>query len=94
MGVAGSFAGYGVFVVAKRLGAPWIVAAFLAGLLSDWVTYAATSLILALGLHGDAALGTMFAEHSSRIHSDPSSSGHPGGIHGCRRVSLRPEPTA
>jgi cobalt/nickel transport system permease protein len=61
MGVAGAFTGYGVFVVAKRLGAPWMVAAFLAGLLSDWITYAATSLILALGLHGDAALGTMFA---------------------------------
>jgi cobalt/nickel transport system permease protein len=56
-----TFTGYGVFVVAKRLGAPWMVAAFLAGLLSDWITYAATSLILALGLHGDAALGTMFA---------------------------------
>lgn len=37
------------------------MAAFLGGLLSDWVTYGATSLILALGLHGDAALGTMFA---------------------------------
>jgi cobalt/nickel transport system permease protein len=61
MGVAGAFTGYGVFVVAKRLGAPWMVAAFLAGLLSDWITYAATSLILALGLHGDAAMGTMFA---------------------------------
>jgi cobalt/nickel transport system permease protein len=61
MGVAGAFTGYGVFVVAKRLGAPWMVAAFLAGLLSDWITYGATSLILALGLHGDAALGTMFA---------------------------------
>jgi cobalt/nickel transport system permease protein len=61
MGVAGSFVGYGIFVVAKRLGASWVVAAFLAGLLSDWATYSATSLILALGLHGDAALGKMFA---------------------------------
>jgi cobalt/nickel transport system permease protein len=60
MGVAGSFVGYGIFVVAKRLGAPWVVAAFLAGLLSDWATYSATSLILALGLHGDADLGRMF----------------------------------
>ncbi len=60
MGVAGSFVGYGIFIVAGRLGASWIVAAFLAGMLSDWATYAATALILALGLHGDAAFGTMF----------------------------------
>ena len=61
MGVAGSFVGYGIFIVARRFGASWVVAAFLAGLLSDWATYAATSLLLALGLHGDASLGTMFA---------------------------------
>ena len=88
MGVAGSFVGYGIFVVAKRLGAPWVVAAFLAGLLSDWATYSATSLILALGLHGDAALGKNVRRHSHSICSDPDSFGHPGGVHGCRRVSL------
>ncbi len=60
MGVAGSFVGYGVFILAKRLGASWTVAAFLAGLLSDWATYGATSLILALGLHGNAPFGSMF----------------------------------
>lgn len=60
MGVAGAFVGYGIFLVAGRLGASWIVAAFLAGMLADWATYAVTALILALGLHGDAAFGTMF----------------------------------
>jgi len=50
MGVVGSFTGYGAFLLARKLGAPWAVAAFFAGLLSDWATYAATSLILAAGL--------------------------------------------
>jgi cobalt/nickel transport system permease protein len=50
MGVVGSFAGYGVFAVLTRLGIPWGVAAFLAGALSDWATYATTSAELSLGL--------------------------------------------
>jgi cobalt/nickel transport system permease protein len=54
MGVGGAFAGYGVFLLAGRLGLPRTQAAFLAGLLSDWATYAVTSLILAAGLHGEA----------------------------------------
>ncbi len=61
MGVAGSFAGYGIFIVARRLGLSWVVAAFLAGLVSDWATYLMTSWVLALGLHGDATVGGMFA---------------------------------
>ncbi|HMK34478.1 MAG TPA: energy-coupling factor ABC transporter permease [Desulfomonilaceae bacterium] len=60
MGVIGAFAGYGVFVLARRLGAPWVVAAFLAGLLSDWAVYAATSFFLAAALHGDGSLTGMF----------------------------------
>ncbi len=36
------------------------VAAFLAGLLSDWATYAATSGTLTLGLHTGGSLWTMF----------------------------------
>jgi cobalt/nickel transport system permease protein len=60
MGVAGAFVGYGVFLLAKRMGAPAIVAAFLAGLLSDWATYAVTSLALGSALHADGSFGTMF----------------------------------
>ena len=60
MGVMGAFTGYGVFVLARRFGAPWVVAAFLAGLLSDWAVYAGTSFFLATALHGDGSLATMF----------------------------------
>ncbi len=60
MGVMGAFTGYGIFVLARRLGASWFVAAFLAGVLSDWVVYAGTSFFLATALHGDGSLGTMF----------------------------------
>jgi cobalt/nickel transport system permease protein len=60
MGVMGAFTGYGVFVLAKRLGAPWVVAAFMAGLLSDWVVYAGTSFSLATALHGDGSVASMF----------------------------------
>ncbi len=60
MGVAGAFVGYGVFLAVKRLGAPPILAAFLAGLLSDWATYAATSLALGAALHADGSFGFMF----------------------------------
>jgi cobalt/nickel transport system permease protein len=60
MGVMGAFTGYGVFVLARRFGAPWVVAAFMAGLLSDWVVYAGTSFFLATALHGDSSVGTMF----------------------------------
>lgn len=51
MGVAGSFAGYAAYRLAKRrLGvAP---AAFLAGFLADVATYATTSVELGLGIHG------------------------------------------
>jgi len=59
MGVAGAYVGYGVFWLARRFGAGWLVAAFLAGLLSDWATYAMTSLILASALHGETAFGRM-----------------------------------
>ncbi|MGA2402599.1 MAG: energy-coupling factor ABC transporter permease [Syntrophobacteraceae bacterium] len=60
MGVAGAFVGYGVFHLARRLGAGLVLAAFLAGLLSDWATYAVTSFELASALRGDSSLGTLF----------------------------------
>lgn len=52
MGVAGAFAGYGVFWLLRRAGAHLALAAFGAGLVSDWATYAVTSLELAAGLRG------------------------------------------
>lgn len=60
MGVAGAFAGYGIFWLAKRLGAPPVVAAFLAGVVSDWATYAVTSFELASALHGSGSINGMF----------------------------------
>lgn len=60
MGVAGAFVGYGAFHLARKLGAGWVFAAFLAGLLSDWATYATTSFELASALRGDGSLSTMF----------------------------------
>lgn len=60
MGVAGAFVGYGAFVACKRLGLPVMVAAFMAGVVSDWATYAMTSFTLASALHGDSSLWTLF----------------------------------
>jgi len=60
MGVVGSFAGYGVFVLARQLGVSWWAAAFLAGLISDWGTYTATSFILGAALYIDGTFWTMF----------------------------------
>ena len=61
MGVAGAFVGCGVFRVGRRLGLPVLAAAFLAGLLSDWATYAVTSFELASALHGHDPIWKMFA---------------------------------
>jgi cobalt/nickel transport system permease protein len=61
MGVAGAYVGYGTWLITRRLGLPWVAAAFLAGLLSDWATYAITSLELAAALHGDGPFTTMFS---------------------------------
>ncbi len=61
MGVVGSFVGYGAFVASRRLGAPLAIAAFLAGLLSDWATYAMTSASLAAALSFNTSFYTMFA---------------------------------
>ncbi len=60
MGVAGAFFGYGIFWLARRMGMPALAAAFLAGVVSDWTTYATTSFILASALHMDASLWLMF----------------------------------
>jgi cobalt/nickel transport system permease protein len=52
MGVVGSFTGYFVFRALRACGAGPVVAAFAAGLLADWATYAMTSIILAAGIRG------------------------------------------
>lgn len=61
MGIVGGFTGYGAYLLARRAGLPYLAAAFLAGLCSDWATYAATSMELAAALHGDDSFGAMFA---------------------------------
>jgi cobalt/nickel transport system permease protein len=60
MGVAGSFAGYGAFVLCRKLGLSVLVAAFLGGVLSDWMTYSATSFILSAALHTGDSFWKMF----------------------------------
>src|SRR6266508_1105597 len=65
MGIAGAFVGWAAFHGLRRAGAPLGTAAFAAGLLSDWATYAVTSLELATALHGARPIGatavTIFA---------------------------------
>ena len=60
MGVAGAFAGYFSFILIRRLSGNWWIAAFFAGLLSDWATYTVTSVQLATALHGSAPIGKFF----------------------------------
>jgi cobalt/nickel transport system permease protein len=59
MGVVGSFAGWLVFSGLRRLGASLAVAGFMAGLLTDWGTYLATSVELASGIRGNAPFGPL-----------------------------------
>jgi len=58
MGIASAFVGWAAFHALRRAGAPLGTAAFAAGLLSDWATYAVTSLELATALHGARPVGT------------------------------------
>lgn len=60
MGVAGAFVGYGFFRLSLRLGAPVLVAAFMAGITSDWATYTVTSIELSLALHNAGEWLAMF----------------------------------
>ena len=55
MGVVGSFTGYFVFRLVRLVGGSLWVAAFAAGICTDWATYLATSVELAAGIRGDAA---------------------------------------
>lgn len=54
MGVVGSFCGFAVFWLVRRLGFGLLPAGFMAGLIGDWTTYAATAGILASGIRGES----------------------------------------
>lgn len=60
MAVVGSFTGFGVFILLRRFNVPLFIAAFAAGMLGDWATYATTSLELALALQGTGSMWEMF----------------------------------
>ncbi len=74
MGVIGAFVAVGVYRLLRAMGVPLLVAAFAAGLLSDWSTYAGTALALSPVLavdHGHsmwvAFLGTCIAFAPTQI---------------------------
>jgi len=52
MGVMGSFAGYAAFRGLRLAGIGVVAAAFCAGLVADWATYAGTAMIMAAGIRG------------------------------------------
>ncbi len=60
MGVGGALSGYFIFKLFRKFGLSFFIAAFAAGLISDWVTYSMTSLELASALHGATAFWDMF----------------------------------
>ena len=61
MGIVGAFTGWAIFRLTRRFGLPTWGAAFLAGMLSDWATYATTSFELASALHGGGSFLHLFA---------------------------------
>jgi len=60
MGIMGSFAGYLVFRLLRGMRLNLGVAGFFAGIIADWVTYAATSAELASGIRGTTPFFTLF----------------------------------
>lgn len=56
MAVGGSFAAFAAFRISRRAGLGLGVAAALAGLIGDLVTYGITSFQIALALHGDESI--------------------------------------
>lgn len=60
MGVVGSFAGFATFKGLRRVGASLGVAAFCAGVLTDWATYLITALELATGIRGSEPFLPLF----------------------------------
>jgi cobalt/nickel transport system permease protein len=62
MGIIGSFTSYAVFKGLRKFGAPLGVAAFCAGVLTDWATYMATALELASGIRGSEPFLPLFTK--------------------------------
>jgi len=62
MGVIGSFTGYATFKGLRRLGASLGIAAFCAGVLTDWATYTATAVELASGIRGSDPFLPLFTK--------------------------------
>jgi cobalt/nickel transport system permease protein len=60
MAVAGSFVGFGAFMLLKKLRVSIAVAAFAAGILGDWATYTVTAAELASALHGNVSFWSMW----------------------------------
>ena len=60
MGIMGSFAGYFAFRLLRRVRLSLGVAGFFAGIVADWVTYAATSAELAAGIRGSTPFLALF----------------------------------
>ena len=61
MGVVGAYSAYGLFHVLRRMRVPIFAAALAAGIISDWATYATTSVELAAVLRNDGSFWGMFA---------------------------------
>ncbi len=62
MAIVGSVVGFAVFKTFRRMGAGLAVAAFAAGLLADWATYATTALELAAGVGAPGEIGPLFLQ--------------------------------
>jgi len=62
MGIVGSFAGFAVFKGLRSCGASLGVAAFSAGILTDWATYMTTSVELASGIRGSEPFLPLFSK--------------------------------
>ena len=60
MGVVGALGAYAAFHSLRAARVPIFAAAVVAGMISDWATYAMTSLELSAALHGDGSIGAMF----------------------------------
>lgn len=60
MGIMGSFAGYLTFRLLRSMGINLAISGFMAGLLADWATYLATSVVLASGINGDSTFVPIF----------------------------------
>ena len=61
MGVVGAYSAYGVFRMLRAARVPVFAAALAAGIVSNWATYATTSLQLSTALHADGAFWAMTA---------------------------------